>query len=509
MRPCPTVDQGLMQARSGASLRMGSLIVVLGSLLTAWPRAGAGQETAGPSQDLSTRYRFQEHYATGDGQKPAGSIGTYRVGVKAINKITEEQAQGAPKITQTSLQFVYTERAMSANTLNDQYVTDLVRRFDTVRTSAESSSATKGKSDRPLEGVTVWLKDRPQQLPLVLNLTPEHRLTDLEYNHIINQIWLPRLAFLLPDSPKRLHEAWRVIPTAGQQMLGKPFQSGVLQAKLTDVKPDPKGGDWTATIRVTGQIVLGSTDTGVNAEFTFTFAPPAPGGAAGAAASEKQVVDARGAITKMRIASTSSALIPEQRVTGRLKFTVQRDYTLERQLNPTGPPLDPPAKAPQASEENSWLTYRDPKGQFEFRHSEDLHYMPDEPDSGPESLIFRSIQSEGSVRVGIHLVHQTKNQAEVLRKDQIAGLEKADWEITPGSAAWLPEGDWGKLRVFRWELVGQTPSGERLHLYSYSVLTGQNLSFFVESTTNLDPPTVARSEIESILKTLTLAPERK
>ena len=78
--------------------------------------------------DLTTRFRFTEHYTTADTKSRPSDIGTYQVGAKVIHRIVTEQEQGASERFEGTTSIVFTERPTVINISG--LVTDTVRRYE-------------------------------------------------------------------------------------------------------------------------------------------------------------------------------------------------------------------------------------------------------------------------------------------------------------------------------------------------------------------------------------------
>ena len=259
----------------------------------------------------------------GDDVAAPGAIGQYRVAFRDSLTETLEQRKGAPKASSATLQMIFSERVIRANPRDDRMITDVVRRYETVRV-LPAPPTRQAKPYVPLEGMTLWFQQRPgvSIYPLVLDLTPSRPLREEDYGRamaLYYQVNMTQLAFLLPDLPTRTGESWQIPKSGAQALLGKPVAGGGgLVGKLLEVKADPKGGPSIAIFSVTGHTRTDEGDMAVNAMVEFSFAPPAPAGPAAAAkeaepadAARRNVIDARGGIVRIRSAQTYSGPRPD------------------------------------------------------------------------------------------------------------------------------------------------------------------------------------------------------
>jgi hypothetical protein len=391
-------------------------------------------------------------------------------------------------------------------------VTDVIRKYETVRITPRPPAENKLKPYNPLDGMELLIKARLGSPPEILTLTPERPMHLDDYGYAGLQIWLPNLIYLLPNTnlsaaPKKVGETWPVVRMAASTLVGLPVQTGMLKAKLEDVAPNAKGDEWTAIISVTGQPTEGQNEIAVNARIVFTFAPPmAPRPIDGVAGDSRpeNVVDAHGAITEIRMASVNTQPIDED---NRLRRRSVREFILQRQIHFDGPPLIVPTPLPKANEENSWLTYVDPAGGFEFRLSQDLVFDPEQSDQN--RLYFKRQQGDGMKRFVLYAMgDKQKFQPEKLNKELLSTMEKGGLEINRGEEGWLPESDWPGMKVYHMEAAATDVNGVRTQLNGYWVHMGQSPWFFIDAATTLDPPGPFRKEVETIIKGIKLTPKR-
>jgi hypothetical protein len=354
-----------------------------------------------------------------------------------------------------------------------------------------------------------------------MSLTDGRRLKETEYSINAKLVFVPDLTQLLPSLPSRVGDRWPLSRAAAAVLFGEmPAAQGErLMAGLDDVHKNASGNDFVAVIGVKGHAMLPMTgDTMINAQLTFTFAAPGdpPQGSDG-------TIDAKGAITELRLSRSSSSPLPG--AGGRLKQTLTWERTLQRQLGVSGAPLQIPSSQPTPNQANSWLTYDDPAGRFHFRHPQEFLPNPNpkdlagEDDDAVELVDMHATADEGSA-VSLTLLPKTGDPAEDRKlrdpefhikrlNDQWKQLKQ---DIYPGPTGWLPESEWSasKMKVYRIEGAlrpsdARAKTSKRIFADFYIAVFGQNECLIVTSTTGQDPPLAFRKQVEEILKTFQLA----
>jgi hypothetical protein len=188
----------------------------------------------------------------------------------------------------------------------------------------------------------------------------------------------------------------------------------------------------------------------------------------------------------------------------RLKITTSRELILERRAgNADAPELSPPKEPPALTIENSWLTYVDSGNRFTFRHPQQLRVMPPRPDV---TVYLLNARTAGADYIFLSLVPRGDLNPDAFQKAVAAELEAKGVELIPGQSEWLPEADWPKMKVHRASMAmmpkgRNTVGGPRFHEFDYIVQTGRDQGLQVRATTNSDPPTEFRQEVEAMLKT--------
>lgn len=491
------------------------------------PVAAPGElGTSGTAEPDQTRYRFVERYTVESDPKAIkpGELSQYRVACRDVLRIVTEKPQGTPDRKEMTVQVIYSERPAAVNASG--MVTDSIRRYETLKISPLPPDARPGDA-RPLDGLTIWYKTRPNTPGLILSLSPNHPLSEVEYSITKQLVYLPDLSTLLLTTPKRIGERWRVERTAARTLFGEdPIAGEGLAATLAEIKPAANGTDMVAVINVTGSAELGLSrvDNSLNAQVSFTFAKPAMAGPAPATASATPSVDAPGAITEVRLARSSTSQAPGGN--GRLKSAFTWELTLQRQTAPgaTSAPIPMPSKEAQiATQANTWLVYNDPKGRFHFRHPQDL--LPQRGPALEEGLVqlFDQRMINEEVRsLTIRLQPKTGKPAEdkaILDPDAHVKELKDEWartkqKFTIDKQGLLPKADWApnKMDVFRVEATVRPPSGRDgkveppIFLDHYLVKFTQNESLAIDAMTGQAKPEPFRKDVEEILKTFQLGP---
>jgi hypothetical protein len=502
------------------------------------PRA---QVTEPPAQEqasaeaLSLHYRFIERYSATENPAHPELLTQYQVGLKETQKTEREKQQGAPDRFQFTHRTVYTERTAGAGKMGE--LTSAVRRYD--RFKVEDVATAQRPKVPFFEGLTVMYKLQPGQRTVVVNLTDDRPLREIEYSRITTQVLVPRLTALLPPTPRLVGDTWPIPAKAAETLVGEmpSAEDYDMTASLVEVRKAGAGPALTAVIGISGQMNLPTYGiSSLNAQIHFVFnpvaaVPPSAGSAAssrsgdgpaskGGRRPDAGIVDARGYISHVLMAWKATNLIPDE--DARLKQSRTYELELERRIASSandaagGPkaPLPVPQPIPSANEANSWLLYQDPMERFYLLHPQDL-----------------ALNAGMSDMNNIHLVDQDQGQGKdafILKLNPGAQDPQADrkfrdvgefqraiadhWtklklETLPGPAGWLPEADWAPLKVYRKELAVKTSNAEeggtgaqRIYIDDYLVLSKSNQCFQVESWTVRDDHVTFRTQSEGIIK---------
>jgi hypothetical protein len=466
--------------------------------------------------DLTSRYRFLERYTTDDKVNP-GTLGPCRVAILEVVKDSFDSPQGAPRRTEETRQVIFTERPAEATSRGA--VISVNRTFERYRVKPIDNSKTMGA--RPLEGLSVLIRPKLGELPLILSLDEGRSLTEYEYDVAAREVFVSQLSSFLPNQVVRVGDTWRVAQKAAQSLLGDPkAQSETLVGKLNEIRKEVDGLRMVASIAITGKASVTGGDTTINAEILFTFLPDAAPNFATTKPSTstraaENVTQAPGAITELRMARLTSGPIGGN---GRLRFQSNREVTLHRQLGLAANAIAPPKreKPPELTEANSWLTHVDPNGRYSFQHPQDM-LPPDrsQPTADANATFF--IRSRPSGRDLVQLEYTPK----ILTQDDLRRELKKKYgmlkmEVKEGEEKSLPEADWPKMKVHRIEaevIVADpkaisTLGSTRIHFDGYLILFGQSSSIIAMSTTSRDAVASYRQEVEKILKSIQLNPPR-
>jgi len=484
------------------------LLRASGALLLASVPAFAQEPEAAASKDLNdltTRFRLHEKYSVGDAPKRSpAEIARYRVGLKETFRTSADQPQGAPQRAEFGRRLIYDEGPSRVSTLDPRRVTDVVRRYAGVQMNPDTARRPPGAA-KPFDDLTMWIHTIPGDSPQIIVLTPDRELFDKEYVVAAEQIFMPDLAYVLPELPVRIGESWSVARTGASTLVGRDVLRGMLTGKLLKVRVE-NDAKRTAVIDVQGTVTTNIGAGPVHAELEFVFDAPAalPPNAAdpGEAARRAVLVDAVGAITRVGLAQeiVGSAPPPDDR----LKITTSRELILERRIGDAdAPALTVPKEPPAATIENSWLTYVDSADRFHFRHPQHLRVMPPPPDA---TVYLLHPRNAGADYLFLTLAPRADLNPDAFQKAVNADLEAKGVELIPGQSEWLPEADWPKRKVHRTSIAmmpkgRNTVGGPRFHEFDYILLTGRDQGLQVRATTNSDPPTGFRDEVESMLKT--------
>ena len=282
------------------------------------PREGA---TDGPSQEpasaeaLSLHYRFIERYSATEDPNHPELLTQYRVGLRETQKAEREKQQGAPDRFQHTHQTIYTERTAQATKMGE--LTSAVRRYDKFRLRGVETAPAKPPY---LEGLTIFYKPQPARKPLILNLTDNRPLREVEYGRMTAQVFLPRLTALLPQTPRLVGDTWPIPAKATECLVGElPSPDDyAMSGKLLEVRKSKSGPTLTAVIGINGEFTVSHGPSALSAEVLFTFnpvapvPPPASSGASpktgtspigtGGRRPEEGIVNARGYISGIRMA---------------------------------------------------------------------------------------------------------------------------------------------------------------------------------------------------------------
>ncbi|WP_165069490.1 hypothetical protein [Paludisphaera rhizosphaerae] len=486
-------------------------------------------DSKGETQPLSLRYRFVERYAeTADPAHP-NWLTQYQVGVREKLKETREKAQGAPDKSETTLQTIYTERALK--TTPNHVVTDVVRRYDRVNLTTSLADHRPFKNPGFLERLTLWYRLRPGRPVELSNLSNGRILRQMEFDRITQNPFLPQLATLLPTTPRRVGDRWAVPRGTIAVLFGEvPLDEGYeVEAELTDVRAaGPGSSSMTAVLAIKGQLVMMEGPLSLNAEIEFAFdAPPADAPAAPAAPGQPKprpgVVEAEGWISKIRMAQVVTLPVPGDE-TGRLNLTRTRELIVERRARPSelgteaAMPIPVP-EAPPEDEAHTWVVYDDHQGRFHFAHPQNLRVVHVYPDGSVDLLDRRP---DGQDAVSINFIPKTGDPSRDRvaadpnehRRDLVQRWRAQGQEVQMGDSGWLKEADWSPLhrKVYRLEAAlkptGEqaTIRGDRLYADYYVVQFTRDQNLVVTALTARDLHVPFREQAEGVIKSFTFGP---
>lgn len=476
------------------------------------------------ARDLISRYRFSERYTNVPSPSDDAMIGQYRVGIRESLQEDDSKAQspakrGEPKgaepakkrvpqenlVQETSL--IYVERPAEVSGLGQ--VKSLVRHYERARLTTTATNQLPGPHS--LEGMTILFRPQTDDLPEIVNLTPEKPLRESDYRFAALQLFVPNLTVLLPPSPLRVGDTWPISKLGVRTLVeGQRILSGGLVGTLVDVRTEENTDQMLAVLDISGRIVVQRGTVAIRMavraqlEFAFSRAREEEGKPA-RPSREEGTIEARGGITRLSMAVNGTAM------SDHAQRDIKRELVFERQLTGSGRPLELPETLPQPTEENSWLTYVDPENRFFFQHPQELH-QPQEygltKTTAPGVVELMHIRF-GTGRDWISLDFQPKSdrKAEDIHKSVFDDWKNKKLDVLEGTVGWLPEGAWPGKRVYRFEAVilgrGRSAQGvERVHFDGYVVqLKGNDGALLVQSTTAQDAPLAFRKDVEAMLRT--------
>jgi hypothetical protein len=471
-------------------------------------------EIASPPQtklftDLTSRYHFAERYTNREDKVAPGVIGQYHVAILETLKDTVESKEAANETQTVQRQTIFSERPAEVTSLGT--VNAAIRTYQ--RFLSRPDDFAKGPGPRPLDNLTVWIKTQVNDNPLLLSLTENRRLSDREYEIVSKQVFVPNITVLLPNHALRVGDTWRVPRKAMQAMLGEPSLKGEnLAGKFVELRRDEDGRNTHAILNIVGQVVNEFAETSINARVVFTFPTPAPLPVTENAPklNDESPVEARGAITEVRMARVATGVMPGTTANPK-RYRSSQELVMERRLG-----IDPKLglikllDAPAATDVNSWLTYIDPKNRFFFHHPQDM--LP--PDRyqfanrfGINTTLLVKARPEGRdfVRIELFDKEETPESLKEILNNQWNQLKA---ELVPGTEEWLPDSDWPNMKVYRIEAALKLPSrgtrGSRMHYDAYLIRLTKKASVMVVATTTRDALGSFKRDIESIIKTFRL-----
>lgn len=498
----------------------------------------------GADEALSMRYRFLEKYGVEQDPSQPDVLTEYQVGIRETLKSVREKPQGAPDRVEWSTTTVYTERAAKVDKTGD--LSDAVRRYENFNQKgmvyAESAKAPLFKD------LSVWIsRGSSGSPPQILSLPKDGKdrpLREAEFDMMISQASLPPLKALLPKSPCRVGDTWKVSLAAMYYLFGEmPDPEGAdLQATLNEINKAESGSRLVAVIGISGELKLSEAPTFVNGEIAFAFEPPPAAVPRTDPASERTtkprnslktgkegVVDARGWIKQVKFAWRSE--FPDPESDGRLRTTETHELFLVRRLLteiPSQPgkapptPITLPNPPPVATEANSWLVYEDPEGRFQFRHPQQLQVARSSPQ--PNTVELADQRPEAGINdVFMLQLPPGTDDVDADRRfhslDSFKRLIDVSWppknpDVVRGPEGWLPEANWAPLKVYRKEIgvktqpQVETRKVDRIYVDYYFVLTNHNQCLHAQSMTIRNDHVAFRTDAEHIIKSIQFGPAK-
>jgi hypothetical protein len=498
------------------------------------PASPSQEPEAASAEDLSMRYRFIERYSTTEDPDHPERITQYRVGLRETQKAEREKQQGAPIRSQIAWQTIYTERAAQVGKQGE--LTSAIRRYD--RFQMKEMASARAPKVPLFEGLTLLYRLQLGQKPLVLNLTIDRPVREFEYSQITRQVFLPQLTALLPPMPRLVGDTWPISAKAAHSLVGEMpgGEDYKMTGTLMEVRKAESGTGRTALFDIEGQFNHSSGLSSLKAQIRFDFnAAPAvlPSAGSGIATNsvdspagkggrrrDAGIVDARGFISRIRMAWTATNELPEEE--GRLKQTTTYELVLERRLSAPSivagggqnAPLLVPEPIPVANETNSWLLYQDPKDRYYLVHPQNLELSPQMTDPNVLELVEQN-HGQGKDVFILRLAPGTDDPSADRKFRDVKQFQqeiddywaKSKAETLRGAVGWLPPVEGSPWKIFRKELgviadggEGQGKPVERIYCDYYLVVSKDNKCFHVQSMTVRDDHLAFRNQTESIIE---------
>jgi hypothetical protein len=211
-----------------------------------------------------------------------------------------------------------------------------------------------------------------------------------------------------------------------------------------------------------------------------------------------------------------------------MKIHVKHELVLERRplgLLPgeRGTPVAPlavPATMPEATKENSWVTFEPADRRFLFRHPQDLVLQGQGGPAGWLEIRFKDERPTGRAALSITVPTRTSVASVDGLAHDPASLKKTldkQWDddgvvATKGQAEWLPDEDWKELkrRVYRLEASLKIEGRERpVFADHYLVEFNRTQNILVFSWTERADHIAYRTQAEEIIKSFQLGNAEK
>ncbi|MDB5350694.1 MAG: hypothetical protein JWN86_1941 [Planctomycetota bacterium] len=445
---------------------------------------------------LTAKYRLQERFTSKDVKSDSGLLGQYQVGFR--EKISVDDAPDKePRITHA----IYTERPAVVSPVDDKQVNDLVRHYTLVKITPDT---VKNRKDQKLyDDLSIWYRresiDTP---PQVLVLTPKRTLREEEYTFAITYDFVTNFAYLLPDRPVQIADTWKVERAGAMALINdEHVRGGKLTGKLTEIRNHGSvKGMHLAIINITGKLETSDSrvtgDIAVNARLQFAFMP--------VTAQDGREIEAFGAIEKLSLAQASEYSAP-----GLTKSkAARRELIFERKRPGPEPLLAIPNPIPKATPENSWLTFTDTKGRFQFRHPQE--FQPDTTRNTRGTVVLARFHSDlDDDIVTLEFVEKPQARPETLFKQLVDDWRSKGVEVVGGQPEKLPAADWPGMSVHHMEAALKPPDqggrpAARPYVDAYSVQFPRNVAIQITATTFQEDPAPFRDQVRGMLKTLRL-----
>jgi hypothetical protein len=485
--------------------------------------AAAASDARKPA--ATQRYRFQERYfapRAGSSVVPEpvpGFIqGPYLVGFRETKSEMRERPEGAPARIEITRQARYLERVLLLNFSDVRRVVAVQRRYEAGKIAPEPAPI---PGIPPFfEGLNLLIRYKRNADPEILNLTPGRPLYGREFTFAADQVLVPDLAFALPLTPVRVGQSFAVDEQAMPVLFQGPVRQADVRGTLLEVAPDPANPDeLLATFEIKGTALTLTGESRLRARLIFRF-PAASLKAAGEADAPEIAplagIDAEK--SKSAAPSYANCLGWMTRVSLGQMTTVpagsegareiRRELILERRAAPDDTVLEPPPSDITPNEQNSWITFLDPDGQFSIKYPQNFQIDFSER---PAAIALRR-----NVAPAPDILRLEFHPGEALKPEEVfetyfKGLESQQVKLVRTPTTVLPAADFPDRKVVRSGATfkvmdSETSQNAWTSTDAYVIQFARNATLVAQTMTAADPPDPVRSMMETMLRSFTLLP---
>jgi hypothetical protein len=424
-----------------------------------------------------------------------------------------ERRQGAPERHETTLQTIYSELVTKVD--QKRLPVEVFRRYDESRFTTTLPLPRFQKPDL-FEGLNLIYQLAPGQPARFFNVSEGRPFRQVEFDEIVRNPILPKLAAHLSSQPRRVGDAWQVPRTLTAMLISEiPVDDPDydVTGELLEVRGAAPGSTTiTAVFGFKGQAATEEGPIALNARVHFSF-NPAIRAAAPAAKKSDETIEAIGYVSEIRLAEERTAETGEGE--GRLKQTQTRELVLARRRTSVLEIGSPEVKAPDAALNpmQTWVTYDDFGGAFHLDHPQELRLTEARPQGGD----FVSRRPNGGMDVvKVDLVPRTGDAA----KDRAAAdpLERKKlfvdyWkshqlEVRMGASDWLKDPAWAasNRKVYRFEAALEGADEIPIYIDYYIVQLPRDETFVLQASTNKSSHLEFRRQVEIMIQRFTVGP---